>query len=83
MSLPTKEEIDKERERQTKLYGKIWTTSELTLDFEVIQFMAPYVQVRRKSDGIVGTLVFSHMPRTYFGFVPDTDSNSGDNEGGK
>ena len=51
--------------------GERWTTAELTRDFEVIGYAAPFVVVRRRSDGQVGTLEFTHSPRTYFGFVPD------------
>ena len=47
---------------------KIWTTTELQRDFNVISFMAPYVQVCRKVDGIKGTLEFSNHPRVYSDF---------------
>lgn len=45
-----------------------WTTEELGRDFEVLGFAAPYVVVRRKSDGAKGSLEFKHSPRIYFGF---------------
>jgi len=48
-----------------------WTTEQLTQEFEVIRFWAPFVFVRRKSDGAEGTLEFRHSPRIYFNFVPD------------
>ena len=51
-------------------YGKVWTTDELSVDFEVIGFMAPLVVVRRKSDGVKGSLEFQHQPRMYFNFHP-------------
>jgi hypothetical protein len=47
-----------------------WTTEELTRDFEVIGFAAPFVVVRRRSDGVKGTLEFTHSPRVYFNFEP-------------
>lgn len=50
--------------------GQTWTTAELQRDFEVLAFGAPLVQVRRKSDGVVGTLEFTHSPRVYFDFLP-------------
>jgi hypothetical protein len=31
-------------------------------------FAAPYVVVRRKSDGVKGSLEFTHHPRVYFNF---------------
>jgi hypothetical protein len=46
-----------------------WTTDELQRDFEVIGFSAPFVVVRRKSDGCKGSLEFTHSPRVYFGFT--------------
>ena len=52
-------------------HGQVWSTDELAKDFEVLGFMAPFVVVRRKSDGRKGSLLFQHMPRFYFGFIPD------------
>lgn len=49
--------------------GQKWTTDEMQRDFEVIGFAAPFVVVRRRSDGVKGSLEFTHSPRTYFGFV--------------
>ena len=46
-------------------------TDELQQDFAVMGFAAPCVVVRRKSDRVVGSLLFQHMPRFYFRFVPD------------
>lgn len=48
-----------------------WTTEQLREDFEVICFAAPFVVVKRKSDGVKGMLEFTHMPRLYFNFVAD------------
>lgn len=48
-----------------------WDTQELARDFEVIGFMAPFVVVRRKSDGAKGSMEFTHSPRFYFNFVED------------
>lgn len=50
---------------------QVWTTDELRRDFEVIGFMAPFVVVRRKSDGQRGSLMFTHSPRYYFGWQPE------------
>lgn len=52
-------------------YGQVWNTEELARDFEVLGFLAPYVVVRRKADGQVGSLAFQHDPRLYFGWAPD------------
>lgn len=56
------------RESLEEEHGQVWTTDELQRDFEVLQFLAPYVVVRRKSDGICGSLMFQHSPRFYFSF---------------
>lgn len=49
-------------------YKDVMTTDELRANFEVLSFMAPFVMVKRKSDGAKGTLQFTHMPRFYFDF---------------
>ena len=51
-------------------YGQVWTTSELSSDFEVVGFSAPLVVVKRRSDGVKGSLEFQHQPRLYFNFQP-------------
>jgi len=52
-------------------YGQVWDTFELSQDFEVIGFAAPFIVVKRKSDGKKGSLLFQHMPRYYFEFRED------------
>jgi len=39
--------------------GQTWTTEELTANFEVVGFAAPFVVVKRRSDGTVGSLEFT------------------------
>ena len=51
-------------------YGQVWDTNQLAEDFEVIGFSAPLVVVRRKADGMKGSLEFQHNPRYYFAFHP-------------
>ena len=46
-----------------------WTTDELTRDFEVIGFSAPFVVVKRRSDGVKGSLQFDHSPRKYYNWI--------------
>jgi hypothetical protein len=48
-----------------------WTTEELQRDFTVLSFAAPFVVVRRKADGVHGSMEFTHSPRFYFNFVAD------------
>ena len=49
-------------------YGKVWTTDQLFDEFEVVGFMAPLVVVRRRVDGVKGSLEFDHQPRHYFNY---------------
>jgi hypothetical protein len=58
------------REALEARHGRVWDTQELTRDFEVLGFSAPYVVVRRRADGVRGSLEFQHAPRFYFNFEP-------------
>ena len=49
-------------------HGRVWDTGQLQADFDVIGFGAPLVVVRRKCDGVKGSLMFQGTPRFYFGF---------------
>jgi hypothetical protein len=60
-----------ERAALKKRYGQVWDTSELTNDFEVLEFAAPLVVVRRKADDKLGSLMFQAHPRYYFAFHED------------
>ena len=51
--------------------GQRWDSDQLRAEFEVIGFAAPFVVVRRKADGVKGSMEFTHSPRWYFNFVPD------------
>jgi hypothetical protein len=51
-------------------YGQVYNTSEMSEAFEALGFAAPLVVVRRKSDGMMGSLMFCHAPRYYFNFQP-------------
>jgi len=53
---------------------KTWDTNQLGEDFEVLSFAAPFVIVRRKSDGQKGAMMFQHRPRFYWGFIKDEDN---------
>ena len=63
------------REALESQHGQVWDSSELSGDFNVIGFAAPLVVVKRKSDGVPGSLEFQHRPRFYFNFQKDTSSN--------
>ena len=59
------------REALEAQHGQVWDTDQLMETFEAIGFMAPLVVVRRRSDGVKGSLEFQHNPRLYWGFVED------------
>ena len=59
------------REALEAQYGQVWTTQELGQDFDVLGFAAPLVVVRRKANGVRGSLEFQHSPRLYFNFLPE------------
>ncbi|MCY2927545.1 MAG: hypothetical protein NT031_19320, partial [Planctomycetota bacterium] len=59
------------REALEAEHGQVWDTGQLAADFEVLGFLAPYVVVKRKSDGQKGSLLFQHQPRFYFSFQPE------------
>jgi hypothetical protein len=52
---------------------RTWNTEQLRDEFEVLGYLAPFVTVRRKSDGQLGSLEFTHSPRVYFGWREHTD----------
>lgn len=48
-----------------------WDTDAMRAEFEVVAFSAPFVVVRRRADGVLGSLQFTHSPRVYFGWTPN------------
>jgi len=58
------------RESLEARYGQVWDARQLAEVFEFLGFMAPYVVVRRKADGVKGSLEFQHQPRLYFNWQP-------------
>ena len=52
-------------------HGEVWDSDELLRDFEPVGFLAPFVIVKRRNDGVLGSLMFQHGPRFYFRFLPD------------
>ena len=63
-------ELDVVRELEAR-YGTVWDTEGLGQNFQVLGFLAPYVVVKRKSDGKKGSLEFIHSPRAYFNWQED------------
>lgn len=60
------------REDLEARYGQVWDTAQMTEEFQAIGFMAPLIVVRRRSDGVKGSLEFQHSPRLYFNWQPHT-----------
>ena len=58
------------REYLEAKHGQVWSTDELSRDFDVVGFMAPIIVVVRKSDRQKGSMMFQHNPRFYYGFEP-------------
>ena len=54
-----------------RCYGQVWDPVELRRDFTPIGYMAPFVVVRRNTDGVRGSLEFQHQPRFYFNWKED------------
>lgn len=52
-------------------HGQVWTLAELQQQFEIIGFGAPLVVVRRRVDNKLGTVIFQHAPRFYWGWAED------------
>lgn len=61
-----------DRERLEAQHGQVWDTTELQQDFEVLGFAAPLIVARQKTTGQMGSLLFQHSPRLYWGFSPDS-----------
>ena len=57
-----------ERETMEAKQGQVWNTSEMQRDYSVESFAAPLIVVRRKADGVRGSLMFQHRPRYYYNF---------------
>jgi len=61
---------DEERSRLENIHGKVWSTIEVSKDFEIVGFMAPYVVAIDRKTNVKGSLEFQHSPRFYFNFRP-------------
>jgi hypothetical protein len=55
-------------------WRQVWDPQQLRQEFEVLDFVAPYVVVRRRSDGALGSFEFQHDPRLYFNFEADQNN---------
>lgn len=60
------------REGLEAQHGRVWNTEELTKEFRVLGFMAPFVIVTNLETGKKGSLTFQHHPRFYFLWSEDS-----------
>ena len=63
--------VEGSREYLESKHGEVWDTTELQEQFDVLAFLAPFVGVRRQSDGVKGSVMLQASPRFYFGFQPE------------
>jgi hypothetical protein len=54
-------------------HGQVWDVRQFFADFEFIAFEYPRFRVRRRADGVEGSLGFKLSPRFFFAFQPDPD----------
>jgi hypothetical protein len=63
--------VEGSREYLQVKHGQVWDTDQLQEEFVVLGFLAPLVVVKRKSDGVRGSLFFQNSPRLFWGFQPE------------
>jgi len=68
-------EVVEFREGLEHQYGTVWSTEEVTREFEITGFLAPRCSAIHKETGIKGTLQFTHSPRFYFNFIPRSEAD--------
>jgi hypothetical protein len=64
------EQTDNRAELEER-HGQVFDPSELHQSYEVQGFMAPYVILRERATGKLGSMEFQHSPRYYWGFQAD------------
>ncbi len=60
----------KTKEELERLYGRVWSQQEIAREFIITSIVGLTVIVRRKADGVVGSLDFQNEPRLYYNFRP-------------
>ena len=54
------------KEELQKTYGQVWTTDELTSEFSIESFLAPFCFGVHRETGKKYSIQFQHSPRFYF-----------------
>ena len=62
---------DGERAKLLETHPEVWNTDEVTAEFNIESFLAPFCFGTRRSTGEKGSLLFQSSPRFYFDFKPD------------
>jgi hypothetical protein len=57
------------REELEVVFRQVWDERQLAEDYEILGFTDDRMDVRRKSDGIVGSLSYQDSPRFFFSFI--------------
>lgn len=70
-------ESPRSRELLEAEFGRVWDPAQLQAEFDVLGFRAPFVVVRRRSDRLLGSLLFQHHLRFYFAFQADEEEQPG------
>ncbi len=67
------EYVVQQRLRLERVHGKhnVWNTDEVTKEFEIDSFLAPFVFAHKRSNNKKGVLVFQHSPRFYYSWIED------------
>ncbi len=58
----------------TNIFGEdnVWSKNEVIQDFEFIEEHDHILTWKRRSDGVMGIMLWQRDPRYYFNFVPDS-----------
>lgn len=70
MSTATDLILAERRKVLARQFNDVMTTAEMMEQYEAVGFGGGLVVVRRRSDGVLGSLQFDHSPRLYYGFLP-------------
>lgn len=72
---PDPEKFRQERRAALEaVHGQVWDVRQFFADFEFIAIEYPRLRVRRRADGVEGSLGFKLSPRFFFDFQPAPDA---------
>ncbi len=56
-------------------YGEVWDEQEFDREFQITAIIPPTYIVRRKTDGVIGSVVCQPRPKLFFNFRPSPPSD--------